>query len=141
MPGSVCTSTDLGVGTCVQCLDDADCGSATSGKICDVVSQTCKNGCRGKDGNGCPSGSVCTSSDASLGKCVTCLKDADCGDATSGIVCNTATKTCIPGCRGMNGNGCMPGNVCSSVDATIGQCFGCLVAVSQKPVGLARRAG
>ncbi len=122
--GSVCTSTDVKVGTCVQCLKDADCGGPESAKLCDVVSRTCKDGCRGTGGNGCPSDSVCTSPDSSPGKCVQCLKDADCGAAKSGLVCNTANKTCIPGCRGMNGNGCPDGKTCTSINGTIGSC-GC----------------
>ena len=50
----VCTSTDLGVGTCVQCLDDADCGSngtcvpiGNAGKFCLLRCQnarTCRTG-------------------------------------------------------------------------------------------------
>ncbi|MFO0755553.1 MAG: hypothetical protein U0359_03630 [Byssovorax sp.] len=122
--GSVCTSKDQKEGTCVACLADADCGDAASGKICDAPTKTCKDGCRGSSGNGCPNGSVCTSADQSVGKCVNCLKDADCGDDKSGKVCNTATKTCIDGCRGENGNGCPDGVTCTSANATIGKC-GC----------------
>ncbi|MFO0758156.1 MAG: DUF11 domain-containing protein [Byssovorax sp.] len=121
-----CTSMDASIGQCVECVVDADCGGPTSGTVCNGVTHACIPGCRGMNGNGCMPGSVCTSMDATIGLCVGCNTDADCGGPTSAIVCDGATKTCIPGCRGMNGNGCMPGDVCTSMDATIGQCFQCL---------------
>ena len=52
-----------------ECTKDVDCGKPTSGKICDATALTCGDGCRGKDGNGCPSGKVCTSTDATAGVC------------------------------------------------------------------------
>ena len=52
-----------------ECLKDADCGNAKSGKICDAEALTCGDGCRGTGGNGCPSGKVCTSTDATAGVC------------------------------------------------------------------------
>jgi MYXO-CTERM domain-containing protein len=53
------------------CDKDSDCGNLTSGKVCDVgVSDKCMDGCRGTDGNGCPTGYQCTSTDASIGQCV-----------------------------------------------------------------------
>ena len=52
-----------------QCTSDADCGKAKSGKICDAAALTCGDGCRGKDGNGCPSSKTCTSTDATAGVC------------------------------------------------------------------------
>ena len=51
---------------------------------------------------------------------IPCATDADCGGPTSGIVCNGTT--CVPGCRGENGNGCPDGEVCTSTDETIGEC-------------------
>ncbi|MDX2055086.1 MAG: hypothetical protein SFV15_21980 [Polyangiaceae bacterium] len=49
-----------------------------------------------------------------------CETDSNCGAAQSGIVC--VAHACVPGCRGTGGNGCLAGAVCSSVDATVGQC-------------------
>src|SRR6185503_159802 len=46
-----------------ECTKDADCGGAKSGKVCDATALTCGDGCRGTDGNGCPSDRVCTSTD------------------------------------------------------------------------------
>ena len=51
-----------------------------------------------------------------------CTTDADCGSETSGTVCDDETKVCIEGCRGNGGNTCPSGEVCSSVDETIGTC-------------------
>ncbi len=42
------------------CLVDADCGSLSSGRICDAESGTCRDGCRPvAPGNGCPSDQEC----------------------------------------------------------------------------------
>jgi MYXO-CTERM domain-containing protein len=50
-----------------ECTTDADCGNATSGKICSE--QKCVAGCRGANGNGCPEDQVCSSKDATAGTC------------------------------------------------------------------------
>jgi MYXO-CTERM domain-containing protein len=73
-------------------------------------------------GNGCPVGDVCTSQDTSVGSCVQCTKDADCGGPASGAICDVLTSKCGPGCRGMGGNGCPVGQQCSSTDASAGMC-------------------
>ncbi|WP_437676771.1 hypothetical protein [Sorangium sp. So ce131] len=52
-----------------ECQQDSDCGDATSGQICDQETKACVDGCRGEGGNGCPSGQVCSSTDASAGTC------------------------------------------------------------------------
>lgn len=67
------------------------------------------------DGNGAAAGAPTT--DLTIG----CSVDAECGGPTSGVVCDTAVKDCIAGCRG-TGNGCPAGEVCTSMDATIGSC-------------------
>jgi uncharacterized repeat protein (TIGR01451 family) len=52
-----------------------------------------------------------------------CTADNECGDASSGRVCDDAAMhICIDGCRGTNGNGCPDGTVCTSTDETIGTC-------------------
>jgi uncharacterized repeat protein (TIGR01451 family)/MYXO-CTERM domain-containing protein len=117
----ICSSTNQ----CVACTMDADCGGSMSGKVCGPAF-TCIDGCRGALGNGCPSGDMCTSIDDTIGMCVpsTCLSDADCGGPQSGKVCGL-TGTCIDGCRGMSGNGCPTGLVCTSFGSDIGQCVQC----------------
>ncbi|MCC6559322.1 MAG: DUF11 domain-containing protein [Polyangiaceae bacterium] len=71
--GEICTSIDATIGVCVpptdECTTDADCGGPASGRICDVASGTCVDGCRGTGGNTCPEGQVCSSTDGSAGTC------------------------------------------------------------------------
>jgi MYXO-CTERM domain-containing protein len=60
---------DTTTGTCTKgCTTDADCGSASSGKVCGDA-KVCVNGCRGTNGNGCPTNAVCTSKDDTVGTC------------------------------------------------------------------------
>ena len=62
--------TDPNDGTDDLCAIDADCGSTPSGRICsDGSPRVCIDGCRGTNGNGCPSGYSCTSTDATAGVC------------------------------------------------------------------------
>lgn len=51
----------------VPCPNDAACGAADSGFVCDAGS--CVPGCRGTGGNGCAAGYTCTSTDMSIGAC------------------------------------------------------------------------
>jgi len=51
-----------------ECTKDADCGGASSGKVCDADTLKCGPGCR-EGGNGCPSGKVCTSTTTTVGVC------------------------------------------------------------------------
>ena len=51
----------------VPCETDSDCGAADSGLIC--VDGMCTPGCRGMDGNACPAGQYCTSTDGTPGTC------------------------------------------------------------------------
>jgi uncharacterized repeat protein (TIGR01451 family)/MYXO-CTERM domain-containing protein len=51
-----------------ECETDSDCGGADSGMIC-TPEGACAPGCRGADGNGCPNGQICTSTDGSVGVC------------------------------------------------------------------------
>ncbi len=120
--GLVCTSTTTGIGYCFECVQDSDCGGPTSGRICDIEHNRCADGCRGAAGNGCQSGSVCTSVDTHAGACVECSSDADCGATASGRVCDPTNHACRDGCRGVGGNRCASGVECTSVDASIGAC-------------------
>jgi len=54
--------------------------------------------------------------------CVGCTTDPDCGNATSGRVCNDTSLVCVDGCRGQGGNGCPSGKVCTSKTNDIGTC-------------------
>ncbi|HTM43794.1 MAG TPA: DUF3344 domain-containing protein [Polyangiaceae bacterium] len=52
---------------CVQCLTDADCGAADSGRVCEA--KMCIDGCRGTGGNVCPAGEACSSNSNASGTC------------------------------------------------------------------------
>jgi hypothetical protein len=103
---------------------DSECGDADSGRICEGYQ--CVDGCRGADGNLCPSGEMCSSTDSSAGTCEPieptpeCGEDADCGDAQSGRICEA--ESCVDGCRGQNGNGCPSDKMCTSTDSSVGEC-------------------
>ncbi|MBK8254220.1 MAG: hypothetical protein IPK82_16325 [Polyangiaceae bacterium] len=104
----------------VPCTTDADCGEPDSGKVCDIQQGECVDGCH-TPGNGCPADEVCTSDNETIGQCVECTTDAQCGDDTSGKICDAATFTCVEGCR-EGGNGCPDGEVCTLVTETVGTC-------------------
>jgi MYXO-CTERM domain-containing protein len=141
--GEYCTKTDGSVGTCmtepcnsntdcsgstpvcntivqphvcVQCLNNPDCSGSTP--VCDTTTNHCVQ-CTAMQTSACLAtgpGSACIASSETCG----CAMDSDCGGA--GRVCNTSTNTCQSGCRGSGGNGCPPGETCSSSDNTIGMC-------------------
>jgi uncharacterized repeat protein (TIGR01451 family) len=68
--GPVCR-VGSGNETFCGCEKDSDCGGPVSGKVCDTLkTQACIDGCRGVDGNGCPTALECTSKDSSIGSCV-----------------------------------------------------------------------
>ncbi|MDC3959529.1 MopE-related protein [Polyangium jinanense] len=106
------------------CFTDVDCGNPVSGSVCEAG--MCVPGCRGVGGNGCPYGEVCSSVDASRGVCEPgpneCAKDADCGAADSGRVCDIPARVCQAGCRGAAGNGCPAGSFCTSETSQLGVC-------------------
>jgi uncharacterized protein (TIGR03382 family) len=55
-------------GTCVaMCTADNQCGTATSGVVCN--GGVCVAGCRGTGGNGCPAGATCSSTTSAVGTC------------------------------------------------------------------------
>jgi len=72
------------VDRCVQCLIDSDCGSSTSGRVCNGQTKSCEDGCRETGGNGCGPGLVCDASGGNIGRCVTPGSDA--GSRTDGGV-------------------------------------------------------
>jgi MYXO-CTERM domain-containing protein len=51
------------------CTSDSDCGTATSGRVCNPQTQACESGCRKTGGNGCPGGQTCSSTDDKAGTC------------------------------------------------------------------------
>ena len=78
--GAACVPSMMDAAFC-GCATDADCGDATSGRICSADTRRCVVGCAvGMGRNGCPSGQFCTSNDpARTGTCTTtCNFDGDC---------------------------------------------------------------
>jgi hypothetical protein len=80
--GRACLSDTMGRAFC-GCATDADCGGATSGRVCDVTARRCVDGCSPAMGrNGCPEGQFCSSDDVTgmrAGMCTTtCNFDGDC---------------------------------------------------------------
>jgi hypothetical protein len=69
---------DTNSGTCVPaCTVDANCGTATSGKVCSGQPLGCVAGCRGNGGNGCPNGTTCSSVTNAVGTCFKTDTDGD----------------------------------------------------------------
>src|SRR6185503_20815472 len=94
--GHLCQSGATAGSVFCGCASDADCGSATSGRICDGVTHLCVDGCARATGrNGCPTDRFCTSNSAAAGTCtVGCDFDPDC-----------ATMTGLPYCQGGGADG------------------------------------
>jgi uncharacterized repeat protein (TIGR01451 family) len=108
-----------------QCTPDADMGATKTNPLDpDTDHGSVKDGTEDANHNGkIDPGETdpnLTSDDVPVPGCKT---DADCGAAASGKVCDDTTKTCTDGCRGMDGNGCPDGKVCSSVSAVVGMCI------------------
>lgn len=128
--GGDCT-TAVGLRVCLagvcDTTDDA-CGlqnkqPCTDAGVC--RSNVCESGTCGKlDDQPCTDADECKSGVCTGGKCsAKCTADADCGNATSGMVCDATTQGCVNGCRGQGGNGCAAGATCTSTTTDIGTCF------------------
>lgn len=104
--------------TCVGCLVDLDC---TAGYVCDTgASKTCVECTATKTQN-------CTATNAGS-RCLVndtcgCMIDGDCGSNISGRVCDANVNKCTYGCRGVGGNGCPSGLICTSTTMDIGRCL------------------
>jgi hypothetical protein len=101
---------DADKGTTVTCPLDPD---TDHGSVSDGLEDKNKNG-QVDPGENDPNNTVDD-------KQMLCGTDSECGNATSGKVCDMNHK-CVDGCRGTSGNGCPDGKVCSSKDNTIGTC-------------------
>jgi len=89
------------------CTADSDCGSVTSGRVCDAASSRCVTGCRGTGGNGCPLGEACSSTTADPGRCETSPPSGDGGvvDGGNSDAGNAADGGAVDGSGGAGGNG------------------------------------
>jgi len=108
--------------TKMTCVPDGDMGATTTSPIDpDTDHGGVKDGDEDLNHNGVIDAGELDPNNPSDDAQVECQTDSDCGDATSGKVCDD-TRKCVDGCRGTNGNGCPDGQVCSSMDDTIGTC-------------------
>lgn len=73
-----------------ECTTDDACGDATSGRVC--VAEKCVNGCRGSDGNGCPTGKTCSSTSNAVGVCETPTVTPPPVVEPEGCACRTASS-------------------------------------------------
>jgi MYXO-CTERM domain-containing protein len=107
-----------------QCTPDADKGATKTNPLdADTDDGSVKDGVEDANHNGkVDPGETDPNVKADDVKAIGCKTDVDCGDATSGRICDDATMMCTDGCRGMGGNRCPDGKVCSSVSATAGVC-------------------
>jgi len=99
---------DMGKTRTSPLLEDSDGGGALDGE-----EDTNKNGVveEGERDPANPADDLIT---------VECMSDFNCGAEDSGRVCDA--NKCIDGCRGQSGNTCPAGQVCSSMDISIGTC-------------------
>jgi Cys-rich repeat protein len=82
-------------GTCVDCLNDADC--SLPGDVCNTVTSSCVQCLDSGPGlvdAGCESITLnaCLNGGSANAMCVDCLVGADCAD---GFVCDTGTNACV----------------------------------------------
>jgi hypothetical protein len=96
--GTACVTDPSGSRRC-GCMRDPECGSTTSGRICDPSMLRCRPGCWPGDGhNGCPTGQSCSSNDSTRpGTCSPgCFRDLDC--VRPDAFCQGATATVAGRC-------------------------------------------
>ncbi len=82
------------------CVRDAQCGAADSAKVCGKAGK-CEPGCRGKDGNSCPSNQTCSSSTAAVG---TCQDNGTGGSASTGGATGTGAAPATGGASATGGS-------------------------------------
>jgi hypothetical protein len=114
-----------------QCTPDADKGATTTNPLDpDTDHGSVKDGVEDANHNGQVDAGETDPNIKSDDVATGCKTDTDCGDATSGKVCDDTTKKCTDGCRGKGGNGCPDGKTCSSSSATVGMCVDAMTTSS-----------
>jgi hypothetical protein len=116
MPFCIGNDPDANMGHCVECRHHGDCSGMRSvcnpSNACVECTPTEKSACSTTGtGAACLTTGVCG-----------CMADSDCGDVTSGRICDSVSHACAAGCRGMGGNGCPAGMFCSSTTTAVGTC-------------------
>jgi MYXO-CTERM domain-containing protein len=115
-------------GVCTPDAAQVVCAS----RVCDEADNLCGYGVGTGPCSPASAEIICRSGVCDASGACGCTTDSQCGDATSGKVCDIVTEAtmnqCLDGCRGpakdgsIVGNGCPPDLVCTSLDETIGQC-------------------
>jgi hypothetical protein len=107
-------------GVCTPDAAQVVCAS----RVCDEADNMCGYGVGTGPCNTATAQVICRSGVCTAGELCGCTEDSQCGDATSGKVCDLVTKLneCIDGCRGTMGNGCPANLVCTSTTDAIGEC-------------------
>jgi len=110
-----------------NCIPDADGGATTTspvdpdtdnGGVADGTEDANHNG-QIDSGETDPTAGHGADDVNSSGPCTT---DSQCGNVTSGNICDDMTQMCVPGCRGEGGNGCPSGQTCTSTTSGAGVC-------------------
>ncbi len=100
-----------------QCFADAECGTITSGFVCDST-HVCIAGCRGTNGNGCPDGQQCSSSNETIG---TCSVVGGLGGASSiGSTPSTGGISSLGGAPATGGDSSLGGALATGGDSSLG---------------------
>lgn len=107
----------------VTCVPDADGGATTTSVLdADTDNGGVSDGVEDADHDGMIDRGETDPNEPSDDIVPACSVDSDCGDLTSGMVCEDDQHVCVEGCRGVGGNGCPEGEICTSQDETIGEC-------------------
>ena len=141
-----------GVGACVACLNDGQCGGVTP--VCAMATRTCV-ACITDGAPSCPDPDrpACQRAGALRGACTECTAtnatlcggvkpvcvadlgvcgcagpsdDCSCGASDSGLICSGAGGFCVPGCGPAPRNGCPTGQSCLDIMNGVGQCSGAM---------------
>ena len=158
--GAACS---VGMGAC-RATGTRVCATGGAGTTCSATegtpaAETCDgvdNDCDGMTDEepatlcmGNTDGAACVASMMGAAFCG-CTADSDCGDATSGRVCDADTRRCVAGCAvGTGRNGCPSGQFCTSNDpARTGTCTttcnfdqDCVAVSAARPYCLGSDAG
>jgi MYXO-CTERM domain-containing protein len=118
------------------CLKDSDCGSPTSGRVCNMATSACEVGCRGLGGNGCAVPDVCSSTTSAIGTCGAPPPGKDAGAQDSGSDDASLSDAATP--AGKSSGGASSGCGCH-VGGTDGQARFALGAVLLGLAALRRR--
>jgi uncharacterized repeat protein (TIGR01451 family) len=103
----------------MHCIADGDAGATKTSPIKeDTDAGGIRDGVEDRDHDGMIDVGETDPNDP--GDDVECETDSDCGEMNSGNIC--LDGACTPGCRGVDGNGCPEGQMCTSTGSEAGVC-------------------